>query len=676
MHGNLGVDVRLTKAEFSGFGRLANAQINLDHKVVAIVGPNEAGKTTLLNALAYIDNGESLSFVQRSRGVPGDVLDDHVVVRVQYRLNGDDQDAVSHLDLNEKPTELWLSRTAGPSDIGKEIVPAPYKNLATLALALKAFKAAGTDAAIADLEPANPDEDGNADLEPANPDEDGNVVEPEQRRASFSIRLKAALDALDLCGELGTEEQAVELDPAAWIGEFDEHGLGGPIRSALEQVQAWIQKGDPTDEVANILWGRSPEILLFSDDHRLLASSYDLTAEIVDTPPAALDNICRMAELSLAELWKAINNGDEGARETLIELANQTLQSKFAQAWNQSNVAAHMKINGVSLEIRIKQDGYAITRFDERSAGLQMFVALVAFLNLRGQAVPPVLLIDEAETHLHIDAQADLVNEFMTQTRAAKIIYTTHSPACLPPDLGTNIRAVVPDPDNGQRSLVEGSFWTKGVGYSPLMLAMGAGAAAFSAARKVVLTEGATEMLLLPSLIKKAIDAQDLDYQVAPGLSEVPVSMYPELDLEGARVAYLVDGDQGGHGLRQALIDAGVPENRIVALGALTLENVLDPESYKQVVVKLINEAARAERVIISDLPDLPAHTTTPWPRTIKGWARSAGHPLPGKRVVASRLVEEGLAIPSPEGIEILKAAHAALSEVLNGGRPEDPARS
>lgn len=105
---------------------------------------------------------------------------------------------------------------------------------------------------------------------------------------------------------------AQELAPAAWIEEFDEHGLGGDIRAALERVQAWIAKGDPAEEVARILYNRSPDILLFSDDHRILASSYELTDENVGEPPAALGNICRMAELSLPALWKTINNGDEG----------------------------------------------------------------------------------------------------------------------------------------------------------------------------------------------------------------------------------------------------------------------------------------------------------------------------------------------------------------------------
>lgn len=649
--------MRLTKAEFSGFGRLADAQINLDHKVVAIVGPNEAGKTTLLRALAYIDNGDSLTVAQRSRGLAGDIADDHVVVRVQYRLNDDDQAAVEHLDLNEKPTELWLSRTAGVGEVGREVVPSPGKNLVTLASALDAVKRAATDAALAALEPP----------EAESGDEEEDAEELDERRVTFASRLKAAIDALSAADDPDLQRQATELAPATWIEEFDEHGLGGAISKALAEVEAWIARADPRDEVAQILYDRSPDILLFSDEDRQLGSSYELTEESVSAPPAALRNISTMAELPLDDLWKTINNGDEGARETLIEHANQTLQTKFTQVWNQSKISAHLKINGASLEIRIKQDGRTITQFHERSAGVQMFVALVAFLTVKGQSVPPVLLIDEAETHLHIDAQADLVNEFMTQTRAAKIIYTTHSPACLPPDLGTNIRAVVPDPENGQRSLIESSFWTRGVGYSPLMLAMGAGAAAFSAARKVVLAEGATEMLMLPSLIKKAIGADDLDYQVAPGLSEVPVSMYPELDLEGARVAFLVDGDQGGKDLHEALVNAGVPEGRIVTLGALTLENLLDPESYKQAIVELINEAAGTERVTVDGLPVLPVDGTALWPKIIGEWAKANGHSLPGKRVVASRLVEGGLALPSPDGVETLKAAHEALTLVLDG---------
>lgn len=647
--------MRLTAATFSGFGRLADAHVNLDHKVVAIVGPNEAGKTTLLKALAYIDNGESLSVAQRSRWVTGDVADDHVVVRVQYKLNEDDQAATNHLDLNDKPTDLWLSRTAGGGDIRIEVVPAPRKRLATVADALEAVRTAATRAALADLEPAEPDERDEGET-------------PDERRASFASRLRAALDPLATGDDTAdVAQQASTLDPASWIAEFHEHGLGGDVRAALEQVQAWIDRPEPAAQAIQVLYNRAPEILLFSEGDRLLASSYELTAETVASPPPALRNVCTMAELSLDELWKTINNGNEGARETLIEVANQTLQTRFSQVWNQSNISAHLKINSTSLEIRIKQDGRTITQFHERSAGVQMFVALVAFLTVKGQTVPPILLIDEAETHLHIDAQADLVNEFMTQTRAAKIIYTTHSPACLPPDLGTNIRAVVPDPENGQRSLIDGSFWTEGTGYSPLMLAMGAGAAAFSTARKVVLAEGASEMLMLPSLIKKAIEVDDLDYQVAPGLSEAPVSMYPELDLEGARVAFLVDGDKGGKDLHDALVQAGVPEARIVTLGALTLENLLDPEAYTHVVVELINEAAGAGLVSVDDLPDLPDDGTSMWPKVLAEWAENNGHPLPGKRVVASRLVEEGLAVPSPEGKEALKAVHQALSAVLAG---------
>lgn len=648
--------MRLVKAEFSGFGRLADAKVNLDNKVIAVVGPNEAGKTTLLKALAYIDNGAALAVTERSRGLSGqDAADNQVVVKVQYLLDDTDRAEVADLDLEEAPKTLWLSRTAGGANTRKLVEPHPRKAIAPLKMALKSLRKLMTKANVIALSPVAPDDEG--------------AAQPDERHVSLGQRLSDAINKIDLNDEAADfPALAAELNPTAWMAELDEFGIATPIRDGLEQVDAWLSREDPAAEVADRLRNVSPDILLFTDADRSLASSYTLSDETVATPPRALRNIATMAELSLPELWKTVNNGDEGARETHIEVANQTLQTKFAAAWKQSNITVQLKIEGTVVSIRIKQDGKTITQFHERSAGLQMFVALVAFLAVKGQTVPPVLLIDEAETHLHIDAQADLVNTFMTQQQAAKIIYTTHSPACLPPDLGANIRAVLPDKKNGQRSVIEGSFWHGAAGYSPLMLAMGAGAAAFSAARRVVLAEGASEMLLLPSLIKATLRIDDLEYQVAPGLSEVPASMYPELDLEGARVAFLVDGDPGGRDIKDALLKSGVPEPSIVTLNALTLENLLDGDAYRTVVAKLINDANQNVTIEASDVPELPDPSTDLWPASVEAWAKQQGYILPGKRVIASRLVEEGLAKPSREGAKALRSLHKSLVAVLGGG--------
>jgi predicted ATP-dependent endonuclease of OLD family len=346
--------------------------------------------------------------------------------------------------------------------------------------------------------------------------------------------------------------------------------------------------------------------------------------------------------------------------------ANKRMDNIFLKAWKQSRLSVHFELDGDQLRIELMENGGNVTVFHERSAGLRMFVALTAFLKVHGSDRPPILLIDEAETHMHIDAQADLVSMFLTQEQAVKVIYTTHSPACLPPDLGTGIRTVVPRKDDFQISDIKNSFWQGAAGFSPLMLAMGAAAAAFTPARSVVLAEGATEMILLPSLLRAATGLTELPYQVAPGLSEVPNDFLPELDLEAARIAYLVDVDDGGAALRKSLLKAGIPENIIIDSGSRGIEDVVDPKAYRDAIAALIPECNPDFSTDRVSTPTSFKKGRSESIATVVGtWAESANLSKPSKVAVANWLVQNKRAVPAPGSVVTLVNLHRRLLAAL-----------
>lgn len=642
--------MRLISARIRGFGRLVDTKINLDAKVIAVVGPNEAGKTTLLRALAHVDTEDAVPYPQRSRAA--EITDDTRVTEFSYMLDDEDREALMDLDLQEQPTRATISRTASGTNLTVGLTPKPIKSVRDLLEVLPHLNEA--------LVSADLDDRIDSETVYADPNSDG----ARDYRAELGSVIESVQAAVD---DPGTEVPSEAIERAAALRSAtvdDQENV--ELRKALQAIQSWSERPDPAQECRTRIWNRSPDFVTFDEEARSIQSTYTFNEDLVANVPAALENLAGTAGLDLEQLLANVRAGDIPRRRTSILQANQRMDRIFEEAWKQSRLAVHFEVDGDQLRIELLENDDTITVFDERSSGLRMFVALVAFLRVHGSERPPILLIDEAENHLHIDAQADLVDMFVTQRQAIKVIYTTHSPACLPPDLGTGIRTVVPRKDNFQISDVKNSFWQGAAGYSPLMLAMGAAAAAFTPARHVVLAEGATEMIMLPTLLRAATELPALPYQVAPGLSEVPKDFLPQLDLEAAKVAYLVDGDDGGRSLKVVLVEAGIPDDLIAELAVPGLENLLEPQSFSDAFAALLPEC---NPDIGEDgfpaVPGLEPAADGSWAVQAASWAKAQSLTMPSKVAIANWLVENGRAVPSPAGKSALLSAHQKLVEAL-----------
>lgn len=309
-------------------------------------------------------------------------------------------------------------------------------------------------------------------------------------------------------------------------------------------------------------------------------------------------------------------------------------------AWNQSKIEVRFRLSGNALSILVRSGESGFNAISERSDGLRQFVALFAFLSksaASGRDV--VLLIDEAEIHLHYDAQADLVQMLAKQELARKVIYTTHSLACLPEDLGLGIRFVQPTSEIS--SEINNRYWSKGgSGLSPVLFGMGAVTMAFLPVRFCVLTEGPTDMILLPALLREASGLPVLGFQIAPGLSQSSEINVALLHNNGSRVLYLVDGDGGGRDIERKLKRAGVVDSKILKLDEfvghpVVIEDFIDKSVYADAVNEELRRSGLSAIYNEEQLPDSMR------PDAIKGWCGKLGIKVPSKVDIAYRILDQ-----------------------------------
>lgn len=585
-----------------------------------------------------------------SRGQPpGDRADDDTIVEVLYRLEDADWAALNHLQLartGATPTyRLWKLRSGKRFHrLDPPLVrdPQPFRDAQKVLS--RAPKAVASALAAAD-----------AAFESENPDE----LAPERALHESCTGL---LDDPDHIVHGDEVEQLRKF--SAWLEELGRTASKPTLiaaSTAMTQVADVLATEHPDAAALSILDKRRPRFREFYRSDRELENEVDITdaSRELSAPFRRVLDLGGTNADYLRQVW-----AEEGARDTHLATCNDQLNTLFQKAWTQSDLSIHLKAEHHLLKIQVKvvEDGKTyLSTFGERSDGLKAFVALVGFLHSLPDDQPPILLIDEAETHLHLDAQADLITVLQDRVAATQVFYTTHSPGCLPLDLGRGLRFVEPTAQHYSSTLSH-NFWdTKYPGFSAVLFKMGAGAFAFSSLRKAVLAEGAGDMILLPRLIREATCLDTLSYQVAPRMNDFDESKVDRREV-AASVAYLVDGDRGGRDRRKNLHRRqNVPADLILSHpNGYAVEDYLDPAT----VLAAVNEVRTdMKQDIPITLAALPEGETLG--QQIDRWFKNHHVGPPSKVAVATRLVNEDKLKFRPRARAQLRTLHQAILDAL-----------
>jgi hypothetical protein len=637
--------VRLLKLQLKEYRRFAGEHsLDLNEDVIALVGPNEAGKSSILDALDMLGRGVHPQPSDTTRGHAGPAT-----ISPLFMLEADDRALLADIHQGDEVTHLWVDLRAGEESAIWRPVPRPRRDIRPRGRCRELVEKLEGDPAL----DAQYSENEEFPWEPQlyvdvcavlASDNETLTDEAIQSLESLANRLRSLRYQTADEGDEAEENDALH-DNEHDAVELERAEARNAASSALVDLAGREREATPVRQVLNALDGRTPDVALFAEEDSELQSTYQL-AEVAANPPPALRNLCALGEIDLAAVQSDLEEGRVPHIEKVFEHANTLLRDRFKETWTQAEVYPRLStpLDGV-LRILVATEGEEDYSFpEERSDGLRWFMALHAFLVARG-AHEPILLVDEAETHLHYDAQADLVDALMSQLIASKVIYTTHSVGCLPPDLGCGIRAVLAE-ESAERSRVANSYWSvepsadQRIGYTPLLFAMGARLLSLTIPRYGVIAEGPSDAILMPSLLREAAGLDRLPYRVVPGLAELADDQVATLEHHAGRVVCLTDGDEAGAAIRRKLSGGGIPAETVLHLGQVAEGCTLEDLVRAEVLAEAVNTELDAWslgpfRVAPNDLP-----STGRWAWLEEECAKSAtpisslSKPRVGQRVV------------------------------------------
>lgn len=407
--------MRLVKFSVQNYKSVDDSGFVLIDNVTCLVGKNEAGKTTLM---------EALSKLKPTTGQPSKFeLEDYPRKRLtDYKRKHDSNPAVAvtavfEFENNEKAA---LAKQYGPDSIKGNTVEISknYKN----------------------LHPWGPQLD-----EPA------------------YLKHLIAISGVDGQDKTTFEGSQTVTDLKSKLAKIEAPSVA--IQKLKTEIDKVSEKGIIAAYWASV-YGLLPEFFYF-DEYSTLPGEVSLLklkeAEAKGTTSESLITALALLKLVGSKADEFLQRQNYERLKADLEAASNKITEQVFKYWTQNkNLEVEFDLDPVTndqgvlsdtiLKIRIKNTRHKVTvPFDKRSKGFVWFFSfLVAFSDYKEQGNDVILLLDEPGLNLHARAQEDLLT-FIDQELAPnhQVIYTTHSPFLVPADALTSVRTVQDTDDKG-----------------------------------------------------------------------------------------------------------------------------------------------------------------------------------------------------------------------------------
>lgn len=284
--------MKLLKIRMHQFRRFAKDQsLDLNEGLIALVGANEAGKSTILHALELLGDGRDPSPGDVTRGASG-----RATLSALYLLETDDLDAIEGIHESYKVRRVWVDLRSD-HDNQWRLEDQPLRDLRPR------DRCRSLVAAIEEDPTLSPEYSQNAELAwdqqlyldvlSALSSEDEklapSVIQSLEHLASRLRDLKYSRSAEIADGE----EVDDDTESARAIDEERQTGRENAASALVDHAEI-ERRPTPAHQVIDTLSKRLPTVALFQPEDRELQSDYAFS-EIVDDPPRALANLCSVA---------------------------------------------------------------------------------------------------------------------------------------------------------------------------------------------------------------------------------------------------------------------------------------------------------------------------------------------------------------------------------------------